>query len=157
MTSALIFFQKEAGAAGYRSPYLSHAKRALYHLSYSPMPFSLLKCLFSLCSHIHKDDLFNAWSSHTAATFHQRNVAALVLCFSHGDIFLFFSWTFYNSKCWGGCRFYGVMVSTLDSESNNPSSRLGRTWHIFELFMNLSYFKSLNATFVCFLTLYCLN
>ena len=24
------------GAAGYRSPYLSHAKRALYHLSYSP-------------------------------------------------------------------------------------------------------------------------
>jgi len=25
------------GAAGYRSLYLSHAKRALYHLSYSPM------------------------------------------------------------------------------------------------------------------------
>ena len=24
------------GAAGYRSPYLAHAKRALYHLSYSP-------------------------------------------------------------------------------------------------------------------------
>ena len=24
-------------------------------------------------------------------------------------------------------RFYGVMVSTLDSESNNPSSSLGRT------------------------------
>ena len=27
---------KNSGAAGYRSRYLSHAKRALYHLSYSP-------------------------------------------------------------------------------------------------------------------------
>jgi hypothetical protein len=25
------------GDAGYRSPYLSHAKRALYHLSYIPV------------------------------------------------------------------------------------------------------------------------
>src|SRR4029434_4817480 len=30
------------------------------------------------------------------------------------------------------CRFYGVMVSTLDSESSDPSSNLGRTWD-FEL------------------------
>ena len=29
--------QKGAGDGGYRSPYLSHAKRALYHLSYVPM------------------------------------------------------------------------------------------------------------------------
>ena len=28
--------QKGAGDGGYRSPYLSHAKRALYHLSYVP-------------------------------------------------------------------------------------------------------------------------
>jgi hypothetical protein len=28
--------QKIAGDGGYRSPYLSHAKRALYHLSYVP-------------------------------------------------------------------------------------------------------------------------
>ena len=28
--------QKSFGGAGYRSPYLSHAKRALYHLSYTP-------------------------------------------------------------------------------------------------------------------------
>ena len=28
--------QKVAGDGGYRSPYLSHAKRALYHLSYVP-------------------------------------------------------------------------------------------------------------------------
>ena len=28
--------QKGAGDGGYRSPYLSHAKRALYHLSYAP-------------------------------------------------------------------------------------------------------------------------
>ena len=27
---------KEIGGAGYRSRYLSHAKRALYHLSYAP-------------------------------------------------------------------------------------------------------------------------
>ena len=27
---------KKYGDAGYRSPYLSHAKRALYHLSYTP-------------------------------------------------------------------------------------------------------------------------
>jgi hypothetical protein len=27
-----------SGGAGYRSPYLSHAKRALYHLSYTPRP-----------------------------------------------------------------------------------------------------------------------
>jgi hypothetical protein len=37
----LKFFQvkdeeKNSGDAGYRSPYLSHAKRALYHLSYVP-------------------------------------------------------------------------------------------------------------------------
>ena len=28
-------------------------------------------------------------------------------------------------------RFYGVMVSTQDSESCDPSSNLGRTWHLF--------------------------
>ena len=28
--------KKSFGDAGYRSPYLSHAKRALYHLSYVP-------------------------------------------------------------------------------------------------------------------------
>ena len=28
--------QKVSGDGGYRSPYLSHAKRALYHLSYVP-------------------------------------------------------------------------------------------------------------------------
>ena len=29
--------KKNFGDGGYRSPYLSHAKRALYHLSYVPM------------------------------------------------------------------------------------------------------------------------
>ncbi len=28
--------KKRTGGAGYRSRYLSHAKRALYHLSYAP-------------------------------------------------------------------------------------------------------------------------
>ena len=32
----LTDFQKGIGGAGYRSRYLSHAKRALYHLSYAP-------------------------------------------------------------------------------------------------------------------------
>ena len=30
------------GGAGYRSRYLSHAKRALYHLSYAPVLYLLL-------------------------------------------------------------------------------------------------------------------
>ena len=29
--------KKVVGDGGYRSPYLSHAKRALYHLSYVPL------------------------------------------------------------------------------------------------------------------------
>jgi hypothetical protein len=29
-------YKQVAGDAGYRSPYFSHAKRALYHLSYTP-------------------------------------------------------------------------------------------------------------------------
>ena len=48
--------QKSFGDAGHRSPYLSHAKRALYHLSYIPVLFKLrasfwtqfMKILFSL-------------------------------------------------------------------------------------------------------------
>jgi hypothetical protein len=35
------------GAGGHRSRYLSHAKRALYHLSYSPMPY-----FWETCCHI---------------------------------------------------------------------------------------------------------
>ena len=34
--SKLIGREKNFGDGGYRSPYLSHAKRALYHLSYVP-------------------------------------------------------------------------------------------------------------------------
>ena len=33
---ALKWTEKKFGGAGHRSPYLSHAKRALYHLSYTP-------------------------------------------------------------------------------------------------------------------------
>ena len=44
--------KKKIGDAGYRSPYLSHAKRALYHLSYIPVEygskyFSLYNQIFS--------------------------------------------------------------------------------------------------------------
>ena len=34
--AAYAFPHSWLGVAGYRSPYLSHAKRALYHLSYDP-------------------------------------------------------------------------------------------------------------------------
>ena len=33
----VTYVQEKIGDAGYRSPCLSHAKRALYHLSYTPM------------------------------------------------------------------------------------------------------------------------
>ena len=36
-TSSEWFCEKKFGDGGYRSPYLSHAKRALYHLSYVPL------------------------------------------------------------------------------------------------------------------------
>ena len=32
----LVLMKKRHGGSGYRSRYLSHAKRALYHLSYAP-------------------------------------------------------------------------------------------------------------------------
>ena len=44
---------KEFGDAGYRSRYLSHAKRALYHLSYTPLKMNafenVLILVFSPC------------------------------------------------------------------------------------------------------------
>ena len=33
--------KKKTGGEGYRSPYLSHAKREIYHLSYTPVCFDL--------------------------------------------------------------------------------------------------------------------
>ena len=44
-------------------------------------------------------------------------------------IFAYFEYLGYKS------RFYGVMVSTLDFESSDPSSNLGRT----SIFLNSSY------------------
>ena len=37
MDQKIFFCKKVLGGAGYRSQYLSHAKRALYHLSYAPV------------------------------------------------------------------------------------------------------------------------
>ena len=37
----IVEASKSFGDAGHRSPYLSHAKQALYHLSYIPVPFNL--------------------------------------------------------------------------------------------------------------------
>ena len=39
--------KRKVGGEGHRSPYLSHAKRALYHLSYTPFPLSLSTCPLS--------------------------------------------------------------------------------------------------------------
>jgi hypothetical protein len=41
---------KKFGDAGYRSPYLSHAKRALYHLSYIPMLVSYVLLFYFIYS-----------------------------------------------------------------------------------------------------------
>ena len=47
----------------------------------------------------------------------------------------------YNPVTWQ-TWFYGVMVSTLDSESNNPSSNLGKTWCFFSS-LSLLFFSNL--------------
>ena len=41
-------FVKKFGDAGYRSRYLSHAKRALYHLSYTPVVECVLNKLYEV-------------------------------------------------------------------------------------------------------------
>ncbi|KAL4352441.1 hypothetical protein GQ457_06G008720 [Hibiscus cannabinus] len=38
------------GDAGYQSPYLSHAKLALYHLSYIPLIFHFRKLFYNVLS-----------------------------------------------------------------------------------------------------------
>ena len=53
--------QKCFGDAGHRSPYLSHAKRALYHLSYIPVP-SKLRASFGLKSMIYQLSICNELS-----------------------------------------------------------------------------------------------
>ena len=42
MNNIIEELQKGTGGAGYRSRYLSHAKRALYHLSYAPDVYTAL-------------------------------------------------------------------------------------------------------------------
>ena len=44
-------------------------------------------------------------------------------------------------ETWLTARSYGVMVSTLDSESSDPSSNLGRTSHSFKQSMLVFYFQ----------------
>ena len=52
-TFSLAFSEKnqkelESGDAGYRTPYLSHAKRALYHVSYIPQLSDKLNFYFNI-------------------------------------------------------------------------------------------------------------
>ena len=42
--------EQNFGGAGYRSPYLSHAKRALYHLSYTPWCYGNRENGYSICN-----------------------------------------------------------------------------------------------------------
>ena len=52
----------------------------------------------------------------------------------------------------GLSRFYGVMVSTLDSESSDPSSSLGRTFFLYVMKTYLKYYPSYIYTAkICFL------
>ncbi len=56
-TWELVFIKRTSGGAGYRSPYFSHAKRALYHLSYTPymitfVPIWILKEFISFLDFI---------------------------------------------------------------------------------------------------------
>ena len=55
---------KKVGDAGYRSPYLSHAKRALYHVSYVPRSGGVMCHTFVwvvVNGPILSDGLDNAW------------------------------------------------------------------------------------------------
>ena len=71
------------GDAGHRSPYLSHAKRALYHLSYIPVEEMGSYCLIKpfLCY----------WNSWTESSFAYRSNIGFVdaghqsMCFSHAS------------------------------------------------------------------------
>ena len=49
-------------------------------------------------------------------------------------------------------RFYGVMVSTLDSESSDPSSNLGRTYLFFFFFFVMDDERVCKFYIYCFKT-----
>ena len=78
----LLHLLSLCGDAGYRSPYFSHAKRALYHLSYTPQTGSSLFCSTTLTFH------YNHLNSLTALpTFHLTNAAIFkkfIIEFSNG-------------------------------------------------------------------------
>uniref|UniRef100_A0A7N2L007 Uncharacterized protein n=1 Tax=Quercus lobata TaxID=97700 RepID=A0A7N2L007_QUELO len=70
----------KSGDAGYRSPYLSHAKRALYHLSYIPIllfDFTLMNVYagntrsvaLASCSRFSTTTAFDLLAFHTIARF----------------------------------------------------------------------------------------
>ncbi|QHN93348.1 uncharacterized protein DS421_17g591900 [Arachis hypogaea] len=51
--------EKINGDAGYRSPYLSHAKRALYHLSYIPTCTHLMHLYVTAAMYSEVADTYN--------------------------------------------------------------------------------------------------
>ena len=51
--SKKFFCKKVLGGAGYRSRYLSHAKRALYHLSYAPIDDVLSSFLITVLAYMY--------------------------------------------------------------------------------------------------------
>ena len=62
--------KEKTGGEGYRSPYLSHAKRALYHLSYTP--FLLILSPTTLSS--------------THSTDHSTQILLMKIAFLHPDL-----------------------------------------------------------------------
>ena len=57
----IFSIKKKYGDAVYRSPYLSHAKRALYHLSYTPFKIRRF-CSIYFCKQISKQKLLYVYN-----------------------------------------------------------------------------------------------
>ena len=74
----LRFGKKRSGDAGYRSPYLSHAKRALYNLSY--IPITIFHWTLNCCNESYNFQL--VWSRSfyhsTSGASHRREITKLL-------------------------------------------------------------------------------
>ncbi len=89
--------KKKSGDAGHRSPYLSHAKRALYHLSYIPMSFTF----FKNSVHVHTS-IRVCWICRTVSSSNNRKskpflrqIENIKSCFQNIECFEFSCESFY--------------------------------------------------------------
>ena len=114
------------GDAGHRSPYLSHAKGALYHLSYIPVEEMGSYCLIKpfLCY----------WNSWTESSFAYRSNIGCVdaghqsMCFSHASRFPYVL-TCLAGGVQRGCLFHtDVFDSLISIVMFPPTSFWGKPW-----------------------------